>query len=852
MSVSISPKKNGSLGTFAGVFTPSILTILGIILFRRMGYVLGEAGLAKTLIIMCLANSISVLTSFSLAAIATNLKVKGGGDYYLISRTLGLEFGGAIGIVLFLAQSVSIAFYCIGFGEAISGMGIFADIAFLPQMIAATALLLLFVLAWTGADWATKFQYAVMAILVLALISFFIGGFQKWDTNLLWASRINETDNTGFWILFAIFFPAVTGFTQGVSMSGDLKDPGKSLPLGTFLAVALSVLIYLAVAVVYSASSPLATLASNYNIMKDTAQWGIFIDAGVISATLSSAMASFLGAPRILQSLARDKIFAFLNPFALGAGAFDNPRRGVLLSLCIALGTIAMGQLDLIAKVVSMFFLISYGLLNYATYFEAATQSPSFRPRFRWYHRNLSLAGFLICLGVMLAIDWKTGVAAVAILFAIYQYLKRTSGPSRWADSQRSYHLQQIRKNLLATQEDIEHPREWRPFILVLSGSSDHRLPLLWFASLVEGGSGLTTAVNMVVRQGIISVKAKDELTLQLQQDLLNFDSRAFGLFVSAPDVETGLDILIQSYGIGPVKANTILINWNEKSEKSEKNFRNMYFPDYKQQVQKALRDGCNVVFFDGRQIKELLEYPDQEDEIRIDVWWRGDDTSNLLLLLAYLVTRNEKWESASIRLLAVNYSSDSPENQDALSKRLDEIRINALPVIVTGVTSTIIKEKSKDAHLVFIPFIMKQKQPVCFTGDLFETILPDIKVAAMAMAAKTMQLDAEPEEGKVKELADLYDQLVHAEKRAQVAEKRALDLARAAAGIMESIDLTSHDNTEEIVKKINESIKIRKKAASAGEKAFREKAKLEQALKNATEQGVKTDRLPSGENNDS
>lgn len=847
MSGRVHPKKNGSLGTFAGVFTPSILTILGIILFRRMGYVLGEAGLAKTLVIMCIANSISVLTSFSLAAIATNLKVKGGGDYYLISRTLGLEFGGAIGIVLFLAQSVSIAFYSIGFGEALSGMGLFPDFAFLPQMIAAIALLLLFVLAWTGADWATKFQYVVMAILVLALISFFIGGFQKWDTHLLSSSWVNKADNAGFWILFSIFFPAVTGFTQGVSMSGDLKDPGKSLPLGTFLAVALSVLIYLAVAVVYSASSPLATLASNYNVMKDTAQWGVVIDAGVISATLSSAMASFLGAPRILQSLARDKIFTFLNPFAVGAGSFDNPRRGVLLSLCIAFGTIAVGQLDLIAKIVSMFFLISYGLLNYATYFEAATQSPSFRPRFRWYHRNLSLAGFLVCLGVMLAIDWKTGITAVAILFAIYQYLKRTSGPSRWADSQRSYHLQQIRKNLLATQEDIEHPREWRPFILALSGSSDHRLPLLWFASLIEGGSGLTTAVNMVVNPGIRSVKTKEALTRQLQQDLLTFDSKAFGLAVSTPDVETGLDILIQSYGIGPVKANTILINWNEQSGNIP---QSPDIPDYKRHVQKALKDGCNVVFLNVREIKEFLEYPDPEEEIRIDVWWRGDDTSRLMLLLAYLVTRNEKWESAHIRLLAVNYSSDSQKNREALSNRLDEIRINARPVIVTGVTSTIIKEKSKDAHLVFIPFIMKQKQPVCFTGDQFETVLPDINIAAMAMAAKTMQLDAEPEEGKVKELANLYDQLVHAEKRAEAAEKRALELAQAAGSIMESIDLLPNDNTDDIIRKINESIKIRKKAARAGEKASREKAKLEQAFKKAKEQGVKTDRLPSGENN--
>ena len=180
----------GTLGTFAGVFTPSILTILGIILFLRTGYVVGNAGLANALIILALANGISVLTTFSLSAIATNLKVKGGGDYYLISRTLGLEFGGAIGIVLYLAQSVSIAFYCIGFGEVLARiLPVQGD--HYAQMIAAGAVAFLFIFAWLGADWATRFQYVVMTILVAALLSFFIGGIQKWNNALLirnWAA----------------------------------------------------------------------------------------------------------------------------------------------------------------------------------------------------------------------------------------------------------------------------------------------------------------------------------------------------------------------------------------------------------------------------------------------------------------------------------------------------------------------------------------------------------------------------------------------------------------------------------------------------------------------------------------
>ena len=306
----------GTLGTFAGVFTPSVLTILGIILFLRLGFVVGNAGLGRALIILALANGISVLTSVSLSAIATNLKVKGGGDYYLISRTLGLEFGGAIGIVLFLAQSVSIGFYCIGFGEVINSL-VVNELNHLPQIIAALAVFFLFILAWLGADWATRFQYVVMATLTAALISFFVGGYINWNSDLLAQNWSAPETGLGFWVLFAIFFPAVTGFTQGVSMSGDLKDPGKSLPRGTFMAVGVSIVVYFLAAVIFAAALPADVMRGDYGAMKRVASLAVLITAGVIAATLSSAMASFLGAPRILQSLAADRIFQWRQQPAL-------------------------------------------------------------------------------------------------------------------------------------------------------------------------------------------------------------------------------------------------------------------------------------------------------------------------------------------------------------------------------------------------------------------------------------------------------------------------------------------------------------------------------------------------------
>ena len=227
-------------------------------------------------------------------------------------------------------------------------------------------------------------------------------------------------------------------------MSGDLKDAGKSLSLGTFTAVGLSIIVYFGAALVFASAQPGSVLAVDYGAMKRIALFGLLINAGVIAATLSSAMASFLGAPRILQSLAGDRIFPFLLSFAKGHGPGGNPRRGILLSAGIAFATVGLGKLNVIAPVVSMFFLISYGLLNYATYYEARTSSPSFRPRLRWFDYRLSLLGGLACLGVMLAVDFTAGAVAIAVLFAVYQYLRRTAGPARWADSRRSYHLQRV------------------------------------------------------------------------------------------------------------------------------------------------------------------------------------------------------------------------------------------------------------------------------------------------------------------------------------------------------------------------------------------------------------------------
>ncbi len=836
----LAPRRgSGTLGTFAGVFTPSVLTILGIILFRRLGFVVGSAGLGQALLIISLASMISFLTSLSLSAIATNLRVKGGGDYYIISRTLGVEFGGSIGIVLFLAQAVSIAFYCIGFGEVLAGL--LPETGYItPRMVAAIAIVCLFIFAWLGADWATRFQFVVMAALVGALISFFIGGFSAWSSEEFAANLRPSAEAPGFWFIFAIFFPAVTGFTQGVSMSGDLKDSGKSIPLGTFAAVGLSTLIYFGAALLLAGSLPGEVLTGDYNSMRRVAVVDWLIIAGVIAATLSSGMASFLGAPRILQALAADRIFPILKPFSAGAGPANNPRRAVLLAGGIALITVALGNLNLIAPVVSMFFLISYGLLNYATYYEARAASPSFRPRFKFFNKRLSLLGAGGCLIAMLAINPVAGAVGFSVLLAIYQYLKRMAGPARWADSSRSYLFQKIRENLFAMSDLPVHPRDWRPQILAFAKDDERREQILRFASWIEGDSGLTTAV-LILKEERSARKACREAEEKLRAEISKRNLKAFSRVVSAPDFARGLDMLLQAHGIGPLRSNIVLLSWLEHSPGSDCASAERRYSSY---LKDAFRLGRNLVVLDAEEAewKRLMEMPPQER--RIDVWWWNNATSRLMVLLAYLMTRTDAWEGAAIRVLEPR-AKKTDRADSRLRQTLEEIRIEATSEVVENLSARALLDLSGDAALVFLPLRMRGTSPVDPFGDPVDWLLARLPVVASVAAAEDLELAAEPEEGKAAEIAEAVDRAQGAEKaarRAQREAEQAKEDAEKARKELQSLVSTLKDPSE--FEKVASLVSLVQDASAAAEKAAKQaelsRQRAERAARKAEALGAK------------
>lgn len=838
--------RGGTLGTFAGVFTPSVLTILGIILFLRLGYVTGSAGIGWAVLIILLANAISVLTSLSLSAIATNMRVKGGGDYYLISRTLGVEYGGALGLVLFFAQSVSIAFYCIGFGEALSAMippataerldaavrmgALQFDFA---QVVAALAIAALFVLAWLGSDWATRFQYVVMVVLGLAIAVFFVGGIPQWSSarllqNLTPAIQPQAIEGGAlilpFWTAFALFFPAVTGFTQGVSMSGDLATPGKSLPLGTFMAVGISIGVYFGVAIVFAGALTNAELVADYGAMRRLSAVPWLVDAGVIAATLSSALASFLGAPRILQSLARDRIFRVFNPFAIGTGASDNPRRGVILSTVIAFATVALGDLNVIAPVVSMFFLISYGLLNYATYVEASSSSPSFRPRFRWYNARLSLVGGLACLAVMLAIHPLAAAVSIALLIAIHRYIASHAGVDRWADSGRSQRFQRIRADLHAISAELQHARYWRPVIVAFSDDPERRERLLRFASWIEGGSGLTTLVQFVTGEGARVRRERDRLELELRQEIDYHDLPAFPRVIVTERGQEAMPIALQSYGLGPVRANTVLINWSGGGDGDDAQRRR-----FGERLRSGLRHGCNVVVLNAQAADFEKLARSKPRQRRIDVWYRDNASGRMMLMLAYLMTRTESWKEARIRLHAVAGAHGDAEALEArLLAMLEDVRIAADVEIVAEAGSRAVVEHSLDAGVVLLPITVTADGARAIYGDLDE-MLPALGLTALVVASQDIELDAAPEAGRHGEIAQAHDEAEQTAKAAARFEKESLSASKRLEALRAKLERAVADERpveertaleEQIEHGVEECARLQRRAAKARAKS--------------------------------
>ena len=698
-------------GTFGGVFTPAILTILGVIMFMRANFVVGQAGVLGALSILIIAKSITLTTTLSLSAISTNMEVRGGGFYFLISRVLGIEFGGAIGIALFLAVSLSVPFYILGFAEAL----VHSYPVLVPhfQVITLGTGLILFVLVYIGANWAIRAQYVIMAVLFLSII-FFLGGalfnfsFATLQQNLKPDYTPVDLQGGGgqlfnYWSIFAIYFPAVTGIAAGVNMSGDLADPGRSIPRGTLAAVGVGFLIYvLQIVLCGGAYERSGLVTAPYDLLHDNALfgWSILVTLGVVAATLSSAVGSYLGAPRILQAISRDRILNFLHFFAKGSRKGDEPVKALVLTCIITLAVLLWAgnesggaALNVVAAIITMFFLYSYGMINVAAFIEDFSGNPSFRPQFRYFHWGSALMGGIGCAAVTLLINWKAAVAAIAIILILLWYLKARRLIATFGDARRGFIYRQTRNNLLRLRLMPEDPKNWRPNILVFSGNPEVREDIVAYATWIESRRGIVYLANVLVGDVVELASRRPAALQQLTKFCNEKNYAAFPVVVAAEKLEQGITMLMQATTIGPIRPNLVLFGWSGKMDRRQ---------TYLKELRTASALGMSLA------IIETMGGPVPEDPKRIDIWWRGHKNGGLMLLIAFLLSENWEWDNARIRVLRVVEKEEGrvPAEQ-ALQKLVSLARVNGeVEVVVSDDSFTrILHEHSVDATCVILGF---------------------------------------------------------------------------------------------------------------------------------------------------
>ncbi|MDA0989750.1 MAG: amino acid permease [Verrucomicrobia bacterium] len=664
---------SGRFGTFGGVFTPCTLTILGVIMFLRLGQVMGNTGLWRGLGIILMAKAITLLTALSLSAVATNTRVKGGGAYYLISRSLGVEFGGAIGVVFYLAQAISVSMYVVGFTEAF--VGVFPSLSDSFRDVALLTNGLVFACVFIGAGWTIRLQYGILAVLALALISFVAGVLPHVSMATLTANMAPDyAPGANLFVMFALFFPAVTGIMAGANLSGDLKAPDRSIPVGTLAAIAVTGAIYIGLALLLSSAFTQAELKADLLIMKSGALVPVLIVGGVFAATLSSALGSMMGAPRILQALARDNVFSMLRGFAKGSGVDGEPRRAILMTFVIATIAILLGDLDTIAPIITLAFLITYGMLNLATFYEGRAGNPSFRPQFKYFHWSMSLLGAVGCLVVMVLLAPISAVVSVLLMWLLFVAISKREIEAHWGDVRSGVLFERARRSLLRLEAQRYHPKNWRPTMLALMGAGGHRAHLAVFGHWLTAGHGLLT-LGQVIPGNIREQLERRANQEQILRDFIRKEElQAFPAVTVMPDLATGVASLVQTHGLGGLRPNTVLVGWPKTAER---------IADF--------GDTLRVISGLRRSLVAVRCATDIHDAWfvplgTVDVWWRGESNGSLMLLLAHMLVQDPQWRGKTIRLLrVVPNEKGRTEVFNHLNKLIETSRISAISHVVVS-----------------------------------------------------------------------------------------------------------------------------------------------------------------------
>ena len=704
-------------GAFLGVFTPTVLTILGVIMYLRLGWVVGNAGLWGALAIIAFSNVITLVTALSMSTLATNMRVGVGGAYFLISRSFGLEIGGAIGIPLYLSQVLSVTLYAYGLAESLRVL--WAGLPVMP--VAAVIVILVGAVAARSTELTLKLQLPIMALIAASIISLVLGV----DFGASKVPAVGGFTEATPMLTFAVFFPAVTGILTGLSLSGDLADPSRSIPVGGLSAVAVGAVVYLSLPFVLASGASTEQLVTEPLIWTTLAVAPWLIMPGMWGAILSSAFGAILSAPRTLQALADDRLAP--SKFAEVDEATGEPMIGLYVSGALALAAVGFGSLDDVATVVTMFFLTTYGALNLVACLESLIGDPSFRPTIRipWW---VSLFGAAGCFLAMFAISPPASMAAVAIEIGIFSILSRRSLEATWGDARGGLLLTGARAAVMRLRDARIDPRNWRPHIIVLTPDLDRDVPVVEFADDLGHHRGITTVAHLVVGDEDIHDEARQ--LIRRNRNLL--EDRGLGDVFSEVDIvgdfERGAVTVVQANGIAGLDSNTAFFGYHPEDGQGPEDLAKLFVLARRM----GKLDKCTVIMRPARGAKRK-----QNDKPVLMIWWAGrENNGDLMLLLAHLMSVSRNWRGARIQLKSICATEEEAiRRRREFAQMMPEIRIAVeIDILQRGErkVSDIIREESMSAHFVFFGLYVPEPGNELEYAQRIEAMLDGLPPAAL------------------------------------------------------------------------------------------------------------------------
>lgn len=563
-----------NLGTFDGVYVPCLLGIWGVILFERLPWIIGQAGLLYTLLMMLIALGVVVTTVLSVSAISTNGNMRGGGAYYMISRCLGPELGGSVGLIFWVAYIIAGGVFTIGFVEGFMEAFDVPDNWGWRLFYGSITLAAMSLVCYVGADFYAKSSVLIWIILVFSLVcgigsllfeqSGKTDGYTAWNWDTLndnlYSNFSDEPDgdNQDFHSIFAIFFPALTGIMHGANMSGDLAKPASSIPKGTLWAIFTAAWTYLILMVSFAATIETYRLQEEYFIWNKVAFNSFVISVGIFAATLSCVMGSIIGCGNVLYALSRDEILplGFLNS--------GSPRRSVVISWFFTQCVLFINELNTMATLQTMFFMFSYGMVNFACFTLILTGAPNFRPTWPYFNIWTCGLGVVLCFGGMFYVNALYASLSLFCALAIFVFILFRQPPTNWGDVSQAIMYHQVRKYLLRLDPRKEHVKFWRPQVLLLITNDnpeallDNWALLDFVNNLKKGGLYVIGDVlNGTFRDLYQHVQqVNDGWSHLIDQGKL----KAFHSVAVSSSIRTGVQNLILTSGVGMLKPNTIII----------------------------------------------------------------------------------------------------------------------------------------------------------------------------------------------------------------------------------------------------------------------------------------------------